>query len=44
MSKTKPGRTRAPRPSGAPVKQNLKAATQRRQALRSHYAAKYRTR
>ena len=29
---------------GVPARQNLKAAEQRRQTLRTHYAAKYRTR
>jgi hypothetical protein len=40
----KPRKIRPSKQAGAPVKQNLKAAAQRRQALRSHYAAKYRTR
>lgn len=39
---TKRKKNKPPKEVGAPAKQNLRAAAQRRRVLRSHYAAKYR--
>jgi hypothetical protein len=41
---TKRKKNKPPKDVGTPAKQNRKAAAQRRQVLRSHYAAKYRVR
>jgi len=41
---TKARRNRPAKKVDVPARQNLKAAQQRRQTLRTHYAAKYRIR